>query len=68
MWTAGDAPWEYTTSDYWYMGINEAIDKDKLYQKESDTLANEWLCKLFSENADMDDLWDNLWDNAEYRK
>ncbi|MFU7590091.1 hypothetical protein ACMX9J_14300 [Priestia sp. RMT2NF4] len=68
MWTPGDAPFEYTTSDYWYTRIDEAIEKDELYQRESDILANEWLCKLFGKNVSMDDLWDDLWDNDEYRE
>ncbi|WP_440971089.1 hypothetical protein ACSS6N_12165 [Peribacillus frigoritolerans] len=61
MWTPGDAPWEYTTSDYWVMRIDEVIEKDEQYHTELEALDKEWVSKTGLEE-------DDLWDNDEYRE
>lgn len=66
MWTPGDAPWEYTTSDYWCMKIDEKIEVDEEYQTDNEKLEKEWAIKLFGQDSDYD--YDEMWDNDEYRE
>ncbi|MFD4931736.1 hypothetical protein ACFWMS_23090 [Peribacillus butanolivorans] len=41
VWTPGDAPWEYTTSSYWYDKIFDAVEVDEEFLEESKTLGKE---------------------------
>ena len=66
MWEPGDAPWEYTTSDYWVTRIDDKIEEDEDFLVESDSLDSKWAIKLFGQDTDFD--YDDLWDNDEYRE
>lgn len=58
-WSTGDAPYKYTTSDYWATRIMDAVNNDEEYQ----AAVNERFYSVFGENADItnDYLWDELW-------
>ncbi|WP_045522769.1 hypothetical protein [Neobacillus niacini] len=68
MWTLGDAPWEYTTTDYWDHRIMEAVNEDEQHQEESKALEKEWAVRLYGKDAVLYELWDDLWENEEYRE
>ncbi|GIX59824.1 hypothetical protein BPADB04_48540 [Bacillus paranthracis] len=65
-WEENKAPWEYTTSDYWCMKIDEKIEEDEDYQTKDDNLTKEWAIKLFGQDSNYD--YDEIWDNDEYRE
>ncbi|MCU7711132.1 hypothetical protein OK414_03650 [Priestia sp. JV24] len=65
MWESGDAPWEYTTSDYWCNHIGDATQNNEKFQKEENELF-EKLYDSYYDTNDEDDLWFEMWNTKEH--
>ncbi|MDP9742827.1 UNVERIFIED_ORG: hypothetical protein QFZ59_004657 [Bacillus sp. B2I3] len=67
MWTPGNAPWEYTHTDYWDMKIMDAMEDDEGFQKEQKELYQKLYGDEDEDDEDEVDFWYELNGTEEYQ-